>query len=77
MESLELFIYHYGYIAILIGAMVEGEGSLLIGGLAAHAGYLALPWVIVAPAFSCKNVAIIASSESYCGRARKGIRFRG
>lgn len=48
---METFIYHYGYLAILIGAIVEGEAILLLGGFAAHAGYLALPWVIVAAFF--------------------------
>ncbi len=44
-------IQHYGYLVILIGAIVEGEAILLMGGLAAHAGYLALPWVIVVAFF--------------------------
>jgi len=38
----------WGYPAIVIGAFVEGETVLLLAGFAAHAGYLELPWVIVA-----------------------------
>ncbi|MDD5205479.1 MAG: DedA family protein [Desulfobacterales bacterium] len=43
---METFIHNYGYLAILIGSMVEGEIILLLGGLAAYSGYLSLPWVI-------------------------------
>jgi len=45
MESL---VETYGYLAILIGTFLEGETILVLGGLAAHQGYLALPWVILA-----------------------------
>jgi membrane protein DedA with SNARE-associated domain len=44
--SVEALICQYGYLAILIGAVIEGEASLLAGGLAAQAGYLDLPCVI-------------------------------
>jgi membrane protein DedA with SNARE-associated domain len=37
----------YGYAAILIGTFFEGETILILGGLAAHQGYLELPWVIL------------------------------
>lgn len=43
---MEHLIHQYGYLAILVGAFIEGEAILLLGGLAAYAGYLALPWVI-------------------------------
>jgi len=45
--SLENFISTYGYAAIAAGTFVEGETILLLGGFAAHRGYLELPWVIV------------------------------
>lgn len=38
----------YGYAAILVGTFLEGETILIAAGLAAHAGYLVLPWVILA-----------------------------
>ena len=36
----------YGYAAVGIGAFLEGETFLVLGGFAAHSGYLELPWVI-------------------------------
>ncbi len=47
MSTLECFIRNYGYLAILVGAIVEGETILLMGGMAAQMGYLELPLVIV------------------------------
>jgi len=44
---LEDLISNYGYAAIGIGAFLEGETILVLGGFAAHSGYLQLPWVIV------------------------------
>ena len=45
--SLEELISTYGYAAIGIGTFLEGETILILGGFAAHRGYLELPWVIV------------------------------
>lgn len=44
---MESTIEHYGYLAVLIGTFLEGETVLILGGFAAHRGYLELPWVIV------------------------------
>ena len=41
-------IRNYGYLAILIGTFLEGETILILGGLAAHMGFLELPWVMAA-----------------------------
>jgi membrane protein DedA with SNARE-associated domain len=38
----------WGYPAVFLGTLLEGETVLLLAGLAAHAGYLELPWVIAA-----------------------------
>jgi len=46
--ALERMIETYGYWAILAGTFLEGETILVLGGFAAHQGYLALPWVILA-----------------------------
>jgi membrane protein DedA with SNARE-associated domain len=46
--TLESLIDTYGYAAILVGTFLEGETILVLGGFAAHRGYLALPWVILA-----------------------------
>jgi len=45
---LDRLIDTYGYWAILVGTLLEGETILLLGGFAAYQGYLALPWVILA-----------------------------
>ena len=44
--SLQWFVEHFGYLAVLIGGFVEGETMVLLGGLAAHRGYLELRTVI-------------------------------
>lgn len=44
--SLEQLIDSYGYSAVLIGTLLEGETILVLGGIAAKLGYLKLPWVI-------------------------------
>src|SRR5262245_1845677 len=40
----------YGYSVVVVGTVLEGETILALAGLAAHRGYLALPWVIAAAA---------------------------
>lgn len=45
--SIETIIQTYGYIALFIGAIVEGETVVLIAGFLAHRGYLQLPWVMI------------------------------
>ncbi|WP_028535630.1 DedA family protein [Paludibacterium yongneupense] len=44
--SLTLLLAQYGYLAVLIGCMLEGETLLLLAGFAAHRGYLSFPLVI-------------------------------
>lgn len=46
--DLQSIIEHYGYAAILIGTFLEGETILVLAGVAAHQGYLALGGVITA-----------------------------
>ena len=46
--DLQSIIENYGYAAILVGTFLEGETILVLAGLAAHQGYLALPGVILA-----------------------------
>lgn len=41
------FIISYGYLAVFIGSVVEGETVLVLGGLASHQGYLFLPYVFL------------------------------
>jgi membrane protein DedA with SNARE-associated domain len=47
-EALSELIRNYGYLAILIGTFLEGETILILDGLAAHMGFLELPWVMAA-----------------------------
>lgn len=46
--SLTALIAAYGYYAVFLGAFIEGETVLVLGGIAAHRGYLELSWVVVA-----------------------------
>jgi len=46
--SLTALIATYGYYAVFLGAFIEGETVLLLGGIAAHRGYLDLYWVMAA-----------------------------
>jgi len=46
--QLESFLETYGYWALVVGTFFEGETILVIGGFAAHRGYLSLPLVILA-----------------------------
>jgi len=48
--DLPALIDAYGYIAVAIGALLEGETVLALAGLAAHRGYLDLPIVIAVAA---------------------------
>ncbi len=40
-------IAQYGYVALFIGCLFEGETVLILAGFAAYQGYLQLPWVMV------------------------------
>lgn len=44
---MEAFLQTYGYWAIVIGTFLEGETILVLAGLAAHQGYMALEGVIL------------------------------
>lgn len=39
-------IAQYGYAALFVGTLLEGETLLILAGFAAHQGYLQLEWVI-------------------------------
>jgi membrane protein DedA with SNARE-associated domain len=44
---LETFLTTYGYPVLIIGAFFEGETVMVLAGVAAHMGYLSLPWVVI------------------------------
>lgn len=54
------FIVNYGYAAILVGSLFEGETILIIGGLAVHEGLLDLPLV-----FLCSLVGTIIGDNIF------------
>lgn len=43
---LETLLTNYGYPVVIAGAFFEGETIMVLGGFAAHLGYLSLDWVI-------------------------------
>jgi len=45
--SLESFIQSYGYGALFLGTLLEGETALILAGLTAHMGLMKLPLVIL------------------------------
>ncbi|MEZ5570386.1 MAG: DedA family protein [Halioglobus sp.] len=45
--SLEELVSTYGYTAVTIGTFLEGETILVLGGFAAHRGFLQLPLVML------------------------------
>lgn len=65
--SLEELVANYGYVAITIGTFLEGETILVLGGFAAHRGFLELPWVIV-----CAFLGSFAGNQTffYIGRIK-------
>jgi membrane protein DedA with SNARE-associated domain len=57
---LETLLNHYGYAALVIGTFLEGETILVLGGVAAHLGYLSLGWVI-----SCGFIGTLIGDQLY------------
>jgi membrane protein DedA with SNARE-associated domain len=50
-NQLQQLIEHYGYLAVFVGALLEGETILIMAGFLAHAGYLNLVGVVAIAAF--------------------------
>ncbi len=46
--DLQPLIETYGYLAVLVVTLLEGETIVILAGVAAHLGYLELPWIVVA-----------------------------
>ena len=44
--SLPQLLTDYGYWAVFVGSLLEGETILILAGFAAHRGYLSLPLVM-------------------------------
>ena len=47
MTEIESFIRNYGYGALFLGTILEGETFLILAGLMAHMGLMKLPLVIL------------------------------
>lgn len=60
MISIELLTIHYGYIALIIGTILEGETVLVIGGFLAYLGYLNF-YLLIALAY----IASIATDQGF------------
>src|SRR5215510_12241553 len=52
MPSLPELLDTYGYIAVFIGAFLEGETILALAGLAAYRDYLDFRWVVLVALFA-------------------------
>lgn len=86
--SFQDLIDTYGYAVIIIGAFLEGETVLVLGGVAAKLGYLELHWVILS-AFAAtllsdqllfflgryKGNAVLARVPSWQPRVDRTLRF--
>jgi membrane protein DedA with SNARE-associated domain len=69
--NLEAFVTHFGYPALVIGLMFEGETMLVLGAFMAHRGYLNLPLVIL-----IGGLVAFASDQFFFWMGRtKGSRF--
>ena len=51
MDTLWQFVTQYGYWAVVLGGLVEGETLLILAGFAARLGHLDLPVVMAVGAF--------------------------
>lgn len=68
--DLEALIAHYGYVVVLVGAILEGEAILILGAAAARLGYLKFTWVLAAAATG----AFIGDSVYFFLGRRYGVR---
>ncbi len=61
-------ITQYGYLALLIGCIAEGETFTLLGGVAAHEGLLNFVGVVRAAlsAMNCFTGSAVATARKFC-----------
>jgi membrane protein DedA with SNARE-associated domain len=57
---LETWLTNYGYPVLLAGTFLEGETVMVLGGVAAHMGYLSLDWVI-----ACGMIGSVTGDQLY------------
>ena len=73
--DLNTLISQYGYAALVIGSLAEGETVTLLGGVAAHQGLLKFPLVVLSVAtrcFICAGGGLAAS----CYAVSRNIRIK-
>jgi len=46
--NVQSLVEHYGYLAVFLASIIEGETVYVIGAFMTHLGYLKLPWVMAA-----------------------------
>jgi len=66
MSTLERLISQYGYFAVFGGTLLEGETVVVLGGFAAHQGYLWLPLVMLMAflgSFLCDQALFLAGKR--------------
>lgn len=70
---MEQLIEQYGYLGVLLGTFLEGETILILGGVAAHRGYLTLAGVVL-----CAFGGSLLSDQLlfYLGRRHSGFLLR-
>jgi len=68
MADITELISQYGYWALFVGCLAEGETITMLGGAAAHQGLLALPWVLaVVAASTCLSDNVLFFIGRYFG----------
>ncbi len=70
--DLNTLISQYGYAALVMGSLAEGETVTLLGGVAAHQGLLKFPLVVLSVALG----GMIGDRCSICGRRFGGKLLR-
>ncbi|WP_414501983.1 DedA family protein [Zymobacter sp. IVIA_5232.4 C2] len=45
-DSVNLWLQHYGYLAVLLGCLLEGETVVILAGIAVHKGLFSLPMLM-------------------------------
>lgn len=63
---IELELLHYGYLFVFVGAIVEGDATLLTASFLARRGYVDFLWVLIVAALGT-----IAANQTYFELARR------
>ena len=75
---MEAFVARYGLVAIFVGAVLEGDVALLVAGMVAHLGMLAMP-AVLAIGFAgllTSDVVWFAIGRAYADRLQRSRVYR-